>query len=1014
MPRKPTCRELERRIRELEAERVKLLCAEKALREGEERFRKIFEDGPVGIVLTSRNMGFFGANPAFCRMIGYRPEELVGKTFLDFTHPEYRKLDRENVAKMWRGELPHYRTEKRYIAKNGDIRWGSLSASLIRASDGEPVYALAMIEDITDRKRTEAALRESENRYRTFFEKGPDGIVIIDPATSRPIEFNEQAYRQLGYSHEEFARLRLSDIEAKETAEETEAHIRKIMEQGNDDFETLQRTKDGKIRHVHVTAQIIKTARGNVYQSIWRDITERKRSEELLTALNMIAQSVNQSLDLDQVLNTALDEAMKLFRLHSAAIRLLDNQTKELVAAAQKGLLSEEIKKMADRLKPGEGASGLALKSKEVVVIEDLLNDPRANQIHPFAIELGCRSLVTFPLQVKDKLVGTMGLRASEPRSYNAEEISLFKSIGNQIGTAIENANLFTQVKQYAKMLEALNSVSQTVNQSLDLDKVLSVSLEKVIELLKVDGGIIRLLSENNRELVLRAHRGFTSEQTSKLPLSRKYGYGTGWKALTADRVENIAFNPDDASQQKIGSFGRAIGARNAILFPLKSKDHMLGIMSLYSFAPRVITKQEIEHSAVIINQIGIAIENAKVYSEKEAAINNLIEIQKKLQQAQKMESIGTLTGGLSHDFNNILSIIIGNAELALHDVPEWNPVHSNLEEIKTASLRATKIVKQLLSFSRREDQKLEPIEIAPVIKDALKFLRATIPTTIDIHQDIQVENETILANPIQINQIMMNLCINASHAMETTGGNLTVRVEKVILDDNTAKGYPDLKIGAHIKVTVSDTGTGIAPKVIDRIFDPYFTTKDVGKGSGMGLAVVHGIVKSHNGAISVESKPGRGSTFSILFPETTRKAVMEVKTLEEIPRGNESIFLIDDEDSIAEMTRQMLERLGYRVETRLNPLEALAHFQANPDRFDLVITDMTMPKMTGAMLSEKVLEIRPDIPIIVCTGHSILIDEAKAKQSGIAAYVMKPIHTTEIAKTIRKVMDGAKSRTRP
>ena len=247
--------------------------------------------------------------------------------------------------------------------------------------------------------------------------------------------------------------------------------------------------------------------------------------------------------------------------------------------------------------------------------------------------------------------------------------------------------------------------------------------------------------------------------------------------------------------------------------------------------------------------------------------ITDLKKMEEELRQARKMESIGTLTAGIAHDFNNIMGIILGNTELALEDVPESNRAYSNLEAIKTASRRAANIVKQLSNLSRITDQKLRPIEIAPVIKDALKLLRSTIPNTIDIQQDIQITNETILADPIQMNQIIMNLCINASQVMEQTSGNLTITVEKVILDDVSAKNYPDLRIGKYIKIMVGDTGPGIDPEIIDRIFDPYFTTKGVGKGSGMGLAVVHSIVKSHSGAITVDSTLGKGTKFNILFP---------------------------------------------------------------------------------------------------------------------------------------------------
>jgi PAS domain S-box-containing protein len=381
-------------------------------------------------------------------------------------------------------------------------------------------------------------------------------------------------------------------------------------------------------------------------------------------------------------------------------------------------------------------------------------------------------------------------------------------------------------------------------------------------------------------------------------------------------------------------------------------------------------------------------------------------EIEAQLQQAQKMESIGTLAGGIAHDFNNIMGIIVGNTELALDDVPKWNSAYYSLEEIKKASLRAKNIVKQLLSFSRKTDQKLQPIQIVLVIKDALKFLRSTIPTTINIHQNIQTAEETILADPTQINQIIMNLCINASHAMEQTGGDLSVTVKKVILDNNSAKNNSDLKSGAHIKIMISDTGPGIDPKIIDQIFDPYFTTKEVGKGSGMGLAVVHGIVKNHNGAITVDSGLGKGTKFIIFFPLVSKKAMIESKTSQDIPRGNETILFVDDEISIVKMVQRMFERLGYKVETATTPQDALERFSLNPDHFDLVITDMTMPQMTGVKLSKKLMAIREDIPIIICTGHSTLVDEERAKDLGLAAYVMKPIDLQQTAQTIRKVLE--------
>ena len=379
-------------------------------------------------------------------------------------------------------------------------------------------------------------------------------------------------------------------------------------------------------------------------------------------------------------------------------------------------------------------------------------------------------------------------------------------------------------------------------------------------------------------------------------------------------------------------------------------------------------------------------------------------QLEDQLRQSRKMELIGALTGGIAHDFNNILGIIIGNTELALENIPEWDPTHFNLEEIKTAGLRAKNIVRQLFSFARKTNRKLKPIKIVPVIKDALEFLRSTIPAFIEIRQNIQATDETILANPTQINQIMMNLCINASHAMEETGGILEVNIRT--LDFGSRNVESGLEPGRYIKLTISDTGHGIAPEIIDRIFDPYFTNKEVGKGSGMGLAVVHGIVKNHNGVISVDSQAGKGTVFNILFPLVTEKPEVETETTEEFPMGNETILFVDDEKSIVNLMREMFERLGYKVETALTPLYALECFKSNPDHFDLVITDMAMPQMTGVKLSEKLMDIRKDIPIIICTGHSTLFDEEKAKKLGLASFAMKPVKMSELSKIIRKVLD--------
>jgi len=387
-----------------------------------------------------------------------------------------------------------------------------------------------------------------------------------------------------------------------------------------------------------------------------------------------------------------------------------------------------------------------------------------------------------------------------------------------------------------------------------------------------------------------------------------------------------------------------------------------------------------------------------KVEMEKE-------QLEDQLRHAQKMESIGTLAGGIAHDFNNILGAIMGNIDLAVMDVPEGNPAHYSLEQIRKAGIRATNIVKQLLTFTHNRSVKVQPIELIPVCNNAIKFLRSTIPTTIDIRTNFQATDDTTLADSTQIHQVLMNLCSNAAQAMVQTGGTVTIDIENITLDDTDAT-CPEMPKGKYIKLSVADTGPGIDEKIIDRVFDPYFTTKEVEKGKGMGLSVVHGIIKCCKGSISVDSHLGKGTTFNILLPLVYEKLKQKAETVEEIPTGKERILFVDDEESLLIVGREVLERLGYTVETVLSPTEALQQFSSNPNYFDLIITDMTMPQMSGAALSKKIKEIRNNIPVILCTGYSDLIYEDNAEEMGLNAYIMKPIRIKEIAKTIRTVLD--------
>jgi CheY-like chemotaxis protein len=370
------------------------------------------------------------------------------------------------------------------------------------------------------------------------------------------------------------------------------------------------------------------------------------------------------------------------------------------------------------------------------------------------------------------------------------------------------------------------------------------------------------------------------------------------------------------------------------------------------------------------------------------------------------MEAIGTLAGGIAHDFNNILGAIIGYAEMALYDTRKNSMEHYNIDQVLKAGHRAKDLVKQILAFSRKSEQDKKIISSTPIIEEALKLLRASLPTTIEIKQNLEPNLHAIFADPTQIHQVIMNLCTNSAHAMEDTGGILQVGLSNFDLTTQRASQYPELNPGPYVKLSISDTGQGMDDATKDRIFDPYFTTKEQDKGTGMGLAVVHGIVKGHGGGIHVQSITGEGTRFDILFPIMERQIISETEELKTLPTGNEHILFIDDEDFLIELGKNMLKKLGYRVETRTQPVKALEVFRAEPHKFDLVISDMTMPTMTGDTLATELMKIRPDIPIIICTGYSERIDDRRAQELSIKGLMMKPFTIRSLSKTVRNVLD--------
>ena len=393
-----------------------------------------------------------------------------------------------------------------------------------------------------------------------------------------------------------------------------------------------------------------------------------------------------------------------------------------------------------------------------------------------------------------------------------------------------------------------------------------------------------------------------------------------------------------------------------------------------------------------------------------QGAIRDVTEQERLKQQlihTQKMEAIGTLAGGVAHDFNNILSAIIGYSELAAREMPEGSRAHQSIGHVLKAGTRARELVKQILTFSRQNEHERKPLIIGPVVKEALKLMRASLPSTIDIRQKIAAGETTVLGDPTQVQQVLINLVTNAGHAMRDTGGVLEVGLVEETVTPEMAARHPDLKPGPYVKLTVADTGTGMPSELLERIFEPYFTTKEQDEGTGLGLAVVHGIVRNHGGAILVSSVPLIGTIFHVYLP-MIRKAGQQKRPAPQtsLPAGHERVLFVDDEEELVDLFRQVLTDLGYQVTAMTSGPETLRLFKENPKAFDLVITDQTMPHVTGLELAEDILKTRPDMPIILYTGFSEQVTAEKAKAMGLKALLMKPLLGSELAKTIRRVLD--------
>lgn len=721
-----------------------------------------------------------------------------------------------------------------------------------------------------------------------------------------------------------------------------------------------------------------------------------------LTTLREIAQAISANLSLEGIIDVVLQKVSPHIWVDAVGITLIDWERKRTILARLHLPGDLDIEGEAFRLSDSL-LDELAVE-KRPVIIYDVRSDPRVQNHRDIARKYNLTSYAGVPLLVQDKAVGILHLFTVNPCQGGREDLNFFATLAGQAAISVQNARLYEDVKRQAANMGDLAKAASSFIQFGDEEELARQMLVSACGITGVKTGVLFWHHKDTNTLKLAAGIGIPEEEIIRAREKRLFpvGPGVGLPGLVAFTGKPLLM-PDVSK----GPMWEMTFLRNgtAYLVPLVYREQLFGVYVFLSPEPNGFSSEQCTLADTFSAYVSSALENVRLFKETARAYEELRITQGQLVQAQKMEAIGTLAGGIAHDFNNILTAIIGYTELAREEVPEGSRVQANLQEVLKAGMRAKDLVQQILMFSRQSTQEQKPLQMDSIVEEGLKLLRASIPTTIEIRPNIQRECGTVLGDPTQIYQVLMNLCANAAHAMREKGGVLEVSLMNVDIDAALAQ-HPDLKSGPYVRLTVSDTGHGMDRAVMERIFDPYFTTKEPGEGTGMGLAVVHGAVKSHGGAIAVDSEPGKGTTFHVYFPRMERGGAPEAEAAASIPTGSERILFVDDEKALVDMIKQMIESLGYKVAGRTSSIEALEAFRAQPDKFDLVITDQTMPNMTGEMLARKLLRIRPDIPIILCTGYSESITKEKVKAMGIRELIMKPVVRSELARIIRDVLD--------
>ena len=894
---------------------------EKALKDSEARFRKLFEEGRHGIVIVNERFKFVRVNPAFCKMLGYSENEMLTLTFKDITHPDYITGDIENVTRVMQGKIPFYKTDKQYICKNGNFLWSAVTVSAVRNDDGNFMYFLAIIEDITDRKLAEQALQNSETRFRELFDNIGSCVAIYEAVDNG----NDFIFKDFNKASEKLYNISRESLKGKSV----QKIFPGVREFGLFDvFQHVWKTGEPKLHPVslykddNVTGwfenYVYKLPTGEIVAA-FENLTEQKQAEESLRKSETIFRSVIENIQ-EGIFFMDQDSVIQ-YRSPSAAMI--------------SGFSNDE------RI----GAFGIDLVHPDDIdtlqkAWERLLNHPEKSEE------------IIFRIKHKDS-------------SWRWIETTVQNLLRNpDIGKILMTMRDITERK---KTEEKLRSSEERFRHLIE-------SVTDYIYTVHVDGGIAVRTAHSPGCISIT---GFTCQELDADPslwFNMIYGEDKQYVNSKIDKVfKGISISPFEHRIYRKDGTIRWI--RNTLV--LKKDEH-----------------------GRLISYDGLISDITELKSAEEAREA----MQTQLRQAQKMESLGTFVGGIAHDFNNILSVLQGYSNLMRLEVEEGNPLVEYIDQILSSCEKAVNLTRSLLAFSREQPIAHKPININSLIRNTEKILKRLITEDISLEIDCHNSDIIITGDHSQVDQVLFNLATNARDAMPQ-GGKITITTSIAETDENTFKTTGYIKPGKYALITFTDTGTGMDKKTIEHIFDPFFTTKEIGKGTGLGMATVYGIVKQHGGYIRILSEIGIGTTFHIYFP-ASQKMVTETKLdASAIKEGNETILIAEDYDSIRHIMKIVLSKYGYTIIEAVDGEDAVIKFQNFRD-IKLAIIDSVMPKKNGLEVYKEIKKINPQIKVIFCSGYTRDVVLSKGIEEKEYNYISKPIQMNELLIKIREILD--------